>query len=86
MHGGVVDNLPGMAMIGRTMAAAGADIEDLAIGVEAIPMSSALRTLGQRFQEDGARVQQGDLAPLEDTTDSTTVYYLELLDQYGSEC
>lgn len=75
-----------MSVAGLAVAAAGADIEELAEGVESIQINSAIRTLGQRFQDEGARMQEGDPTGAEATVDTAMAYYLELQDQYGSDC
>ena len=70
-----------LGMAGLTIVTAGADIEELAEGVAPENLADSIREMGQRYQEEGEAVQDGDLSSMR-----ATDFYLDLVEEYGGEC
>jgi len=71
----------GLATASLAIVTAGANIQELAEGVEPEELAEAIRTMGQHYIDEADRVSDGDL------TDTTAVtYYLDLVEEYGSQC
>lgn len=66
---------------GLAIVTAGADIKDLAEGVEPPELAEDIEEMGQLFQDEGAMVGEGDTS-----STAATSFYLEMVERYGSEC